>query len=308
MIGAGDRAWRATTGLAAAVIPAALLLVTVVLVVGAWPALADAGPGLVASRTWDPGRGTFGAGAALVGTLLTSLLAVLVAAPLGVATAVVTVELAGPRLSRVLAALSDLLAAVPSVVYGLWGAAVLVPLLRSELFPRLKPLGRVIPLLAGPAYGPSLLAAALLLALMILPYVTAVSREVLAAVPRSQREAALALGATRWEMLRDAVLPGARHGILGGVALALGRALGETMAVTMVIGNRHDLSWSLLSPGYTLSSLLANEFGEASGDRHLAALMAVALLLLVVTLLVNAVARGLVRSVRSGRSSLEVAR
>ncbi|MCU0624394.1 MAG: phosphate ABC transporter permease subunit PstC [Gemmatimonadaceae bacterium] len=308
MIGAGDRAWRATTGLAALAIPAALGLVTLVLGIGAWPVLRDAAIPLVTSRVWDPGGGTFGAGAALVGTLLTSGLAVCIAAPLGVATALYTVELAGPRLARVLASLTDVLAAIPSVVYGLWGASVLVPLLRSEVLPVLKPLGRILPLFAGPANGPSLLAAALLLALMILPYVTAVSREVIAAVPRSQREAALALGATRWEMLRDAVLPGARTGILGGIALALGRALGETMAVTMVIGNRHDLSWSLLSPGYTLASLLANEFGEASGDRHLAALMAVALVLLAVTLLVNAVARGLVRSARSGRSSLEVAR
>lgn len=308
MIGAGDRAWRATTGLAALAIPGALVLIAVVLLVGAWPVLQDAALPLVTSRVWDPGRGDFGAGAALVGTLQTAALAVGIAAPLGVATALYTVELAGPRFARVLASLSDVLAAIPSVVYGLWGAAVLVPLLRTEVMPHLRPLGRYVPLFAGPANGPSLLAAALLLALMILPYVTAVSREVIAAVPRSQREAALALGATRWEMLRDAVLPGARTGILGGIALALGRALGETMAVTMVIGNRHDLSWSILSPGYTLASLLANEFGEASGDRHLAALMAIALVLLVVTLLVNAVARGLVRSARSGRTSLEVAR
>lgn len=308
MIGAGDRAWRATTALAALVIPAAMCVVAAVLLRGAWPALSEAGLSLVTSRVWDPSRGAFGAGAALVGTIVSSLLAVVIAAPLGIATALVTVELAPPRVARWLAALSDLLAAVPSVVYGLWGASVLVPLLREAVIPALRPLGGVVPIFGGPAYGPSLLAAAVLLALMILPYVTAVSREVIAAVPSSQREAALALGATRWEMLRDAVLPGARTGILGGIALALGRALGETMAVTMVIGNRHEVSWSLLAPGYTLASLLANEFGEASGDRHLSALMAVALVLLAVTLIVNAAARGLVRSVRSGRSSLEVAR
>ena len=308
MIGAGDRAWRTTTASAALVIPVALGVMAAGLAYGAWPALTDAGASLVTSRVWDPSRGAFGAGAALAGTLVTSVLAVFIAAPLGVATALVTVEMAGPRLSRVLASLSDLLAAIPSVVYGLWGAAVLVPLLREQVVPLLRPLGAWVPFFAGPAYGPSLLAATLLLALMILPYVTAVSREVIAAVPASQREAALALGATRWEVVRDAVLPGARTGIFGGVALALGRALGETMAVTMVIGNRHDWSWSLLSPGYTLSSLLANEFGEASGDQHLAALMAVALLLLIVTLLVNAIARGLVRTVRSGAPSLEVSR
>jgi phosphate transport system permease protein len=304
----GDRAWRAATALAALAIPAAVLLVAGVLLTGAWPVLREVGAELLTSRVWDPGRGAYGAGAALVGTLVSSALAVAIAAPLGVATALVTVEFAPARLARVLAAASDVLAAIPSVVYGLWGATVLVPLLRAWVLPPLKALGGVVPWLAGPAYGPSVLAAALLLALMILPFVTAVSREVLAAVPVSQREAALALGATRWEMLRDAVLPAARTGMLGGVVLALGRALGETMAVTMVIGNRHEVSWSLLSPGYTLASLLANEFGEASSDQHLAALMTVALLLLLVTLLVNAAARGLVRSVRSGRSAVEVAR
>lgn len=308
MNGAGDRAWRATTGAAALAIPAVLTLIAVVLVSGAWPVLRDAGLGVMTGRVWDPSRNAFGAGAALVGTVISSALAVAIAAPLGVATALVTVEYAPPRLARVLAASSDLLAAIPSVVYGLWGATVLVPVLRAWVMPMLKSIGSVVPLFAGPAYGPSVLAAALLLALMILPYMTAISREVIAAVPTSQREAALALGATRWEMLRDAVLPAARPGMLGGVALALGRALGETMAVTMVIGNRHEVSWSLLSPGYTLSSLLANEFGEASGDRHLAALMAVALLLLLVTLAVNAAARGLVRSVRAGRTAVEVAR
>jgi phosphate transport system permease protein len=289
-------------------VPVVLALIAVVLVTGAWPVLHDAGRSLMTSRVWDPSRGAFGAGAALVGTVVSSVMAVAIAAPLGVATALVTVEYAPPRVARVLAAASDMLAAIPSVVYGLWGATVLVPLLRAWVLPSLKALGGWLPFFSGPAYGPSVLAAALLLALMILPYITAISREVIAAVPVTQREAALALGATRWEVLRDAVLPAARPGMLGGVALALGRALGETMAVTMVIGNRHDVSWSLLSPGYTLASLLANEFGEAASDRHLAALMAVALLLLLVTLTVNAAARGLVRSVRVGASAVEVAR
>lgn len=306
MHGLGDRAWRAATLLGALAIPGLFIAVAVQLVSGAWPVLAEVGP-LVSGRVWDPGGGTFGALPAIAGTLLTALLAVLLAAPLGVATALLTVEVLPPALARPFAAVTDVLAAIPSVVYGLWGAAVLVPILRGFL-PLLEPLGRTIPLFAGPAYGPSLLAAALLLALMILPYVTAVSREVIAAVPVTQREAALALGATRWETMRDAVLPAARTGILGGVTLALGRALGETMAVTMVIGNRHDLSASLLAPGYTLASLLANEFGEASTDRHHAALMAVALLLLVLTLAVNAAARALVRRVRGGAAAREAVR
>lgn len=306
MHGLGDRAWRAATLLGALAVPGLFVAVAVQLVLGAWPAMPDLVT-LVAGGIWDPRAGTFGALPAIVGTITTALLAVLLAAPLGVATALLTVEVLPPAVARPFAAVTDILAAVPSVVYGLWGAAVLVPTLREAL-PLLAPLGRVLPMFAGPAYGPSLLAAVLLLALMILPYVTAVSREVIAAVPVAQREAALALGATRWETMRDAVLPAARTGILGGITLALGRALGETMAVTMVIGNRHELSASLLAPGYTLASLLANEFGEATTDRHQAALMAVALLLLALTLAVNAAARALVRRVRSGAAAMEVAR
>jgi phosphate transport system permease protein len=192
--------------------------------------------------------------------------------------------------------LVDLLAAIPSVVYGLWGIFVLVPALRSHVMPFLRDtlhLGAT-PFFRGPAYGPSMLAAGLILAIMVLPYISAVSREVLLAVPRSQREAALALGATRWEMIQKAVLPYARSGVIGGVILGLGRALGETMAVTMLIGNRHEIAMSLFAPGYTMASLIANEFSEASDDMHLSALMAVGFVLLVLTLIVNAIARWLV--------------
>ncbi len=308
MTGLGDRVWRGTTTLAALAIPASLGVISVVLLVGAWPTLRETGLALVLDRSWEPRSGAFGVAAALVGTLETSLLAVLIAAPLGIGTALYTVEFAPTGVSRVLATICDILAAIPSVVYGLWGAAILVPLVRTVVAPALQAVGGRTPFFAGPSYGAGILTAALLLALMILPFVTAVSREVIAAVPVAQREAALALGATRWEMLRDAVLPAAKTGIAGGIALALGRALGETMAVTMVIGNRHELSWSLLAPGYTLASLLANEFGEAASDAHLSALMAVALLLLLVTLAVNAIARRLVRTVRAGLAAVEVTR
>jgi len=185
---------------------------------------------------------------------------------------------------------------VPSVIYGLWGIFVLVPILREHVMPFFAEtlhLG-MLPLFSGPAYGPSMLAAGLILAIMCLPYISAVTREVLLAVPRSQREAALALGATRWEVIRDAVIPYARSGIIGGVMLGLGRALGETMAVTMLIGNRHEISASLFAPGYTMASLIANEFSEATSDLHLSALMAVGFVLLLVTVLVNALARWLV--------------
>jgi phosphate transport system permease protein len=181
-------------------------------------------------------------------------------------------------------------------VYGLWGIFVLIPVMRSTVMPFLRDtlnLGAT-PFFRGPAYGQSILAAGVILAVMVLPYISAVSREVLLAVPRSQREAALALGATRWEMIQKAVLPFARSGIIGGIILGLGRALGETMAVTMLIGNRHDISASLFAPGYTMASLIANEFSEASGDLHLSALMAVGLTLLVLALVVNAIARWLV--------------
>jgi phosphate transport system permease protein len=201
--------------------------------------------------------------------------------------------------------LVDLLAAIPSVVYGLWGIFVLLPLLRDPVVPFLRDtvgLGAT-PFFSGVAYGPSLLAAGLILAIMVLPYIASVSREVLLAVPRSQREAALALGATKWEMVRGAVLPYAKSGIVGGVILGLGRALGETMAVTMLIGNRHEISASLLAPGYTMASLIANEFSEASSDAHLSALMAVGFALFGITVVVNAVARLLVRRVSGGKGA-----
>jgi phosphate transport system permease protein len=184
----------------------------------------------------------------------------------------------------------------------LWGIFVLLPILREQVMPFLRDtlhLGAT-PLFSGPGYGPSMLAAGFILAVMVLPYISSVSREVLLAVPRSQREAALALGATRWETIQKAVIPFAKSGIIGGIILGLGRALGETMAVTMLIGNRHEISASLFAPGYTMASLIANEFSEASGDLHLSALMAVGLVLLLVALIVNALARWLVWRVARG--------
>jgi len=233
-------------------------------------------------------------------TLLLSLL-LFVAVALGVA--IFLSEFSPRWLRQPVGFLVDLLAAIPSVVYGLWGIFILIPLLRERVMPFLRDtlhLGST-PLFTGPAYGPSMLAAGLILAIMSLPYISAVSREVLMAVPRSQREAALALGATRWEMIRDAVVPYARSGIIGGIMLGLGRALGETMAVTMVIGNRPEISASLFAPGYTMASLIANEFSEATNDLHLSALMAVGASLFVITVVVNAVARWLVWSVSRGR-------
>ncbi|MDF1506405.1 phosphate ABC transporter permease subunit PstC, partial [Roseisolibacter sp. H3M3-2] len=291
--------FRAGVGARALCVPLLLAAVAWPLALAAAPALALFGAAIVSGGAWDPVRGEFGLAAALAGTLLTAGLALLLATPLALATAVYTAELAPRRVAAALAALADLLAAVPGVVYGLWGLHVLVPALRTWVMPLLRDtlgLGGT-PFFRGAAYGPSLLAAALVLALMITPFIAVVAREVLRAVPDAQREAALALGATRWEAAVHVVLPSAAGGIVGGVMLGLGRALGETIAVALVVGGRHELTASLLSPGYTLAALVANEFAEASDDLHLSALMAAGLLLFVVTLAVNAVARWLVRRV-----------
>jgi phosphate transport system permease protein len=294
--GLGDRIYRVViTGFALGV-PILLVLIGLEVASAGWPALRTFGVGFLTSSTWDPVAGQYGAAPAIVGTLVTSLLALVIATPLALGVAIFLSEFAPAWLRTPVAFLVDLLAAIPSVVYGLWGIFVLVPLLQQHVMPFIRDtlhLG-ALPLFAGPAYGPSILAAGLVLAIMVLPYIAAVSREVLLAVPRSQREAAMALGATRWEAISGAVVPYARSGIIGGIILGLGRAIGETMAVTMVVGNRHELSASLFSPGYTMASLIANEFAEASQDQHLSALMAVGLVLFVVTLIVNGVARWLV--------------
>lgn len=292
----GDRVYvAAITGFAICV-PLLLVLIFAEVAVAGWPAFREFGFGFLTSSNWDPVKHQFGAAPAIFGTVVTSLIALVIATPLALGVAVFLSDYAPTWLRQPVGFLVDLLAAIPSVVYGLWGIFVLIPVMRSTIMPFLRDtlhLGAT-PFFRGPAYGPSMLAAGVILAVMVLPYISAVSREVLLAVPRSQREAALALGATRWEMIQKAVLPFARSGIIGGIILGLGRALGETMAVTMLIGNRHDISASLFSPGYTMASLIANEFSEASGDLHLAALMAVGFTLLVLTLVVNGIARWLV--------------
>jgi phosphate transport system permease protein len=300
--GVGDRVYRAAITFFAACVPLLLVLVAIEVGLAAWPALRTFGFSFLTTSDWDPVNGAFGAAPALYGTIVSSLLALLIATPLAIGVAIYLSEFAPAWLRQPVSFLVDLLAAVPSVVYGLWGIFVLIPLLRESVVPFLRDtlhLGAT-PLFSGPSYGPSMLAAGLILAIMVLPYISAVSREVLLAVPRAQREAALALGATRWETIWGAVLPYARSGIIGGVILGLGRALGETMAVTMVIGNRHEISASLLAPGYTMASLIANQFTEATGDLHLSALMAIGFTLFCVTLVVNGVARWLVWRVSRG--------
>ncbi len=299
-----DRIYEFLTAACAIVIPALVIAIAIAIFAAAWPAFSKAGLSIVTTSDWDVAAGHFGAAPALYGTLVSSFVALIIATPLALGVAIFLSEFSPTWLRQPVGFLVDLLAAIPSVVYGLWGIFVLNPLLRQYVMPFLRDtlhLGAT-PFFRGPAYGPSMLSAGLILAIMALPYISAVSREVLLAVPRSQREAALALGATRWEMIRDAVIPFAKSGIIGGIMLGLGRALGETMAVTMVIGNRLEISPSLFAPGYTMASLIANEFSEATNDLHLSALMAVGAILFVVTLIVNAIARWLVWRVARQRA------
>ena len=295
----GDRAYAVVTTVFAAFVPLLLILIGVAIVMAALPAIRAFGFSFITSSEWNVGAGKFGAAPAVFGTIVSSIIALVLATPFALGSAIFLSEFAPRWLKQPVGFLVDLLAAIPSVVYGLWGIFVLIPLLREHVMPFLRDtlhLGSTA-FFSGPAYGPSMLAAGVLLAVMVLPYISAVSREVLRAVPRAQREAALALGATKWEMIRDAVIPAAKSGIVGGIILGLGRALGETMAVTMVIGNRPEISTSLLAPGYTMASLIANEFSEATNDLHVAALMAVGALLFLVTIVVNGIARWLVWSV-----------
>ena len=260
----------------------------------AWPSLRTFGWRFLVTSRWDPVAEVFGAVPFIYGTLMSSLLALLIAVPLSLGAAIYLSEVAPLGIRAPIAFLIELLAAVPSVVYGLWGIFVLAPWLRRSVQPALGASLGSLPLFQGPPYGVGMLAAGLILAIMIVPYITAVSREVLLAVPGSQREAALGLGATRWEATRLAVLRFGRSGLIGAVLLGLGRALGETMAVTMVIGNRPEVSLSLFAPGYTMASVIANEFTEATSDLYVAALVEIGLLLLALTVIVNALARLLV--------------
>ena len=296
----GDQLFRVVLTACALCIPALMVALAAMLIRGAWPAIVRFGLAFAATSTWDPVAGEFGAWPMLVGTLLTSGLALMIAVPLSLGVAIYLTEFAPEVLRKPVAMVIELLAAIPSVVYGLWGVFVLIPLLQHAVFPFLRSVLGFLPVFRGVIYGPSVLAASIILAIMIMPFIMAISRAVLLAVPNSQREAAMALGATRWEAVRTAIVPYARSGIAGAVILGLGRALGETMAVTMLIGNRHDISTSLFAPGYTMAAAIANEFNEAATPMHYAALTYVALLLFLITVLVNGAARLLIWRVGRG--------
>jgi phosphate transport system permease protein len=249
---------------------------------------------------WDPVNDQYGALPFVYGTIVSSILALIIAVPLAVGVAVYITEMSPRWLRGSLAFTTELLAAIPSVIYGLWAIFVLVPLLRLYVQPWLAKYLGWTTLFEGPPYGIGMLAAGIILAIMVVPIISSITREVMTAVPQQQREAVLALGATRWEMIRTGVLRNARAGIMGGVILGLGRALGETMAVTMVIGNRPEIAKSLFAPGYTMASVIANEFSEATGDLYLSALVEVGLALFIVTIIVNILAQFLVWTVTRG--------
>jgi len=278
----------------------ALLIVGlfVELVLGSWPSIVKFGPAFIFSSSWDPITSKFGALPMIFGTVMTSLIAIVLAAFIGIMAAVFLADFAPRWLGQPLSFLIELLAAVPSVVYGLWGLFVLAPFMRTTLGPALQHVLGWTPLFSGPIYGVGLLTGGIILALMIVPTVTAISRDVIVAIPRDLREASMALGSTKWETAMRVVLPAARVGIFGACVLALGRALGETIAVTMVIGNRPEISSSLFAPSYTLASVIANEFTEATTSIYTSALIELGLILFLVSMAVNALARLMIWSVR----------
>jgi phosphate transport system permease protein len=286
-----DFLFEKTTTLFALCVLALTLLLFGLLVRESLPAIRKIGASFVTNTTWDPVLEKFGALPFLYGTVVSSFLAILIALPLGVGTAIFINEFAPAWLKTPVSLLAELLAAIPSVIYGLWGIFVLVPFLRDYC---MKPVSSVlgwIPLFQGPVYGPSMLAAGVLLSIMIVPFILSVSREVLATVPQVQKEAVLSLGGTHWEMIRIVIGQHCIPGIFGATILALGRALGETMAVTMVIGNRPDIILSLFQPGYSMAAVIANEFTEATSDLYLSALVEIGLVLFLLSIVVNFAAK-----------------
>ncbi len=270
-----------------------VLLMGYEMYLGSKPSIEKFGWGFLTSSTWDPVQEIFGALPIIYGTIVSSMLALIITVPLSLGVAIFLAETAPPWLEKPLSFLIELLAGIPSVVYGLWGIFVIVPFLRDTVEPYLSDKLGYLPFFTGAPYGFSLLAAVLILSIMVLPIIAAISRDVLRSVPKSQREAALALGATKWQAVKI-VLKDAKSGILGATMLGLGRAVGETMAVTMVIGNRALISQSLFDPSYTMASVIANEFTEATSQLYLSSLIELALVLFVITIVINALARMLV--------------
>ena len=301
-----DRAFAAGVTALAMLVPLTLAAIAILILVDAWPAVTTFGFSYLTTTVWDPVHLVFGAAAYVYGTIVTTLVAVLLATPLAVASAIYLTEFAPRMLRGPVAYVIELLAFIPSIVYGLWGIFVFVPAMRGVVEPALQATLGQLPivgrLFSGTPVGLDLLSGGVILAIMILPILTAVSREVLLAVPPTQREAMIGLGATRWEAVTRAILPYARPGIIGGAVLGVGRAFGETMAVTMVVGNSsRDITGSLFIPGYTMASAIANQFVEADTQLYFSAVVEIALVLLLVGLIVNSVARVLIRRTMAER-------
>jgi len=288
----GDLGFRLAIGAVALLVVAVVVGIGVLLVRQSWLSIQEFGVRFWLTRTWDPVAGEFGALAFVWGTLYSSILALLIATPIALGIAVFISELSPVVLRGPLTFLTELLAAIPSIVYGLWGIFVLIPLVRSLQAATPESM-RALPFFSGPPFGVGMLSAGLILAVMVIPFTSSVAREVLKTVPVAQREAAYALGATRFEAIRAAMFF-ARTGIVGAVMLGFGRALGETMAVTMVIGNRPNITLSLFEQQHTMAAVIANEFTEATGDLYLHALIEIGLVLFVITLIVNAGSRVLI--------------
>jgi len=295
-INAGDILFKNLTRFFAFLILVLIVLMAAEMLSSSQLSIARFGWSFLLKSVWDPVQEEYGALPFIYGTLVSSTLALIISLPLSLGIAVFLSEIAPRWLERILSFFVELLAGIPSIVYGLWGFFVMVPWIRSTIEPALSSTMGFIPIFRGAPYGIGMLAAGTILSIMILPIISSISRDVLKAVPRSQKEAALALGSTRWEATKIA-LAYSRSGILGAIILGLGRALGETMAVTMVIGNRPTISASLFEPGYTMASVLANEFTEATSQMYLSALIEIALVLFVITIIVNSFARVLVWSV-----------
>jgi phosphate transport system permease protein len=291
----GDTAFHWLTFSAALLVLVTLASVALSLVIGAWPAIKAFGFGFLTSQSWNPVTEKFGGLAPIYGTIVTSLIAMLLAVPVGLGIAVFLTEKCPMRLRRPIGTAIELLAGIPSIIFGIWGLFVLAPVLQTTVQPALIAAFGKVPVLsslfAGPPYGIGMLTASLILAIMVLPFITAVSRDVFATVPTVLKEAAYGLGCTTWEVVRNVVIPHTRVGLIGGVMLGLGRALGETMAVTFVIGNAHKISASLIAPGTTISATIANEFTEAVGDLYTSSLIYLGLILFVITLIVLSAAR-----------------
>ncbi len=303
---AGDALFRRMTRAAALGVLLLLGGVIVSLLVGSTPAFLAFGPGFVTAEVWNPVTDQFGALAPIHGTLVTSAIAMLIAVPIGIMIAFFLTELCPMALRRPIGMAIELLAGVPSIIYGIWGLFVFAPFLQKYVQPLIIATFENVPLLsdlfAGPPYGIGVLTAGLILAIMVLPFVTAISRDVFDSVPPVMKEAAYGLGCTRWEVFRSVILPYTRVGVIGGVMLGLGRALGETMAVTFVIGNAHRISASVLAPGTTISASIANEFTEAVGDIYTSSLIALGLILFAITFAVLSAARLMLARLDRGKS------